>query len=177
MEFENLNLNQIPISVNNTISNLIELSLAKNNISSIDNLNKNLQRNLFVDFSDNKIKGVSILNFFKYINLDNNPILQNNNIGIYNSEYITIDTEDITFKKYFQSNFMELYLFNNMEFVKTLKKKNGNNCKAKVLSNSQAIFRRCNYIKEEINVWDKSSVDLEKINYIEKNWKVLTLKK
>ncbi|KAL9657755.1 hypothetical protein ABK040_013587 [Willaertia magna] len=254
MKLENLNLNQIPISVNNTISNLIELSLAKNNISGIDNLNKNLQRNLFVDFSDNKIKDVSILNFFRYISLENNPVLQNKNIGIYNSEYITIDTEDITFKKYFQSNFMELYLFNNMEFVKTLKKKNGNNCKAKVLSNSQAILSfldlskfndklhdtfyenalkslqsksnlyKCylnilytepeensysikgigsilqvgiksietngwliinincnlinsNYIKEEISVWDKSSVDIEKLNYIEKNWKVLTLKK
>ncbi|KAL9643658.1 hypothetical protein ABK040_016110 [Willaertia magna] len=255
MKLENLNLNKIPISVNHTISNLIELSLAKNNISTIDNLNRNLQKNLFVNFSDNKIKDISILNIFRYISLENNPILQNNNIGIYNDKYFIIDTDDITFKKYFQSNFMELYLFNNMQFVKTLKKKNGNNCKAKVLSNSQAILSfldlskfndklydtfyekalnslqsksnlykfylnilytepeensysikgigsivqvgiksiqtnndwliininsnliNSNYIKEEISVWDKSNVDLEKLNYIEKNWKALTLKK
>ncbi|KAL9647735.1 hypothetical protein ABK040_015223 [Willaertia magna] len=132
IKLEKLNLNEIPKSLNNL--NLNQISLANNKIENINNLN--LQNNLFIDIQNNNIKDISILNNYRYINLLNNPILQNKNIGFYNNNYFLIDNKEILFKKYFQNNLMELYLFNYMQFVKVLKKKNSKNSKIPILSNS-----------------------------------------
>ncbi|KAL9647721.1 hypothetical protein ABK040_015210 [Willaertia magna] len=248
IKLEKLNLNEIPNSLNNL--NLNQLSLANNKIENINNLN--LQNNLFIDIQNNNIKDISILNKYRYINLLNNPILQNKNIGFYNNTYFLIDNKEILFKKYFQNNLMELYLFNYMQFVKVLKKKNSKNSKIPILSNSKAFLQllnlskfndqlkdtfyetalnnlklfkfylnilytepeenpysikgigavvqvaiqncennndwliislNCNlkngegFIVEEISVWNRCDITLEKINYILKNWKQMVIKK
>ncbi|KAL9641713.1 hypothetical protein ABK040_007391 [Willaertia magna] len=125
LHFENLQLQQAPISLNNNV-HLKTIILKNNNIGNLDNLIK-VDGLAFIDLEDNKIDDIEVLNKFRNINLKGNKkVLYNNIIGYYNDKYFIINPEEYLFKQYFQTNLIEIYLFNFMQYVKIIKKKNRN---------------------------------------------------